>query len=198
MPKLSYLVLPGALATGLFFVTSSFDGRDGNDSDTSTFTAGLPQDLAGFAQGINTVLYDESGEPSYTLQAERQIQRDDDTADLTRPVIQLHSSSQAQWNIVADSGSISARQAGQADTSRRITLTGNVEVYSLDEFGNRTVLSTEHLTILPRDETAETDRSVRLDSNTIQQTSQGMFANLGANEFTFLRDSTGRYEDPPR
>lgn len=198
MPRLSYLVLPGVLATGLFFVTSSFDGREPGDSDTGTFTEGLPQDLAGFAEGIHTVLYNETGEPSYTLQAERQIQHEDDTADLTRPVIQLHGSDQAQWNIVADSGSISARQEGQTDTSRLITLIGNVEIYSLDEFGNRTILTTEHLTIMPRDETAQTDRSVQLDSNTIQQTSEGMFANLGSNEFTFLRDSKGRYEDPTR
>ena len=95
---------------------------------------------------------------------------------------------------MADSGRISAVSHESDTSSRIIELLGGVEVYSLDEYGNRTVLTTEFLSLDPLLETMETDQFVTLVTTNLQQTSIGMFANLNLNEVMFLRNIQGSYE----
>jgi len=193
MPRPSFLVLPAALAIVVYFVVSSFNG---DSRIPQAPTAPLSEDLLAIAEGITTVFYDERGRVSYRLRAERQVQRKDDTSDLSQPVVELYRDSESHWNIVADSGNISARQSGDADDSRLITLTGNVRIHSTDDFGNPLLLTTDWLSISPANEMAETDRTVMLQTAAIEQTSQGMVADLGRDQITFTRDSKGNYVPP--
>lgn len=193
MPRLSFLLLPAVLAITVYFIVSSFSNE--NRVPQAPLTP-LTEDLVAIAEGINTVFYDEQGEVSYRLRAERQIQRRDDTSELAKPTIQLYRDTRSHWNIVADSGNISARQRPDAEDSRRITLTGNVRIQSTDDFGNPLLLLTDWLRISPANETAETDRPVVLQSPAIEQTSLGMIADLGSDRITFLRDSEGYYVPP--
>jgi len=73
-------------------------------------------------------------------------------------------------------------------------LSGNVEVFSIDEFGNRTVLSTEFLSLDLDMETLETDQAVTLVTTNLKQSSIGMLADLGSDEIFFRRDNKGSYE----
>lgn len=193
MPRPSVLLLPAVLAATVYFIVSGFSGE--NRAPQAPLTP-LTEDLVAIAEGINTVFYDEQGEVSYRLLAERQIQRRDDTSELSRPVIQLYRDAESHWNIVADSGNISARQSASAEGSRRITLTGNVRIQSTDAFGNPLLLLTQWLRISPANEIAETDSRVVLQSTAIEQTSLGMVADLGRDQITFLRDSEGFYVPP--
>ncbi|MFN3165181.1 MAG: LPS export ABC transporter periplasmic protein LptC [Pseudohongiellaceae bacterium] len=193
MPKLSFLLLPAVLAVAVYFIVSSFNG---DSRAPQTPLSPLAEDLVAIAEGINTVFYNEQGEVSYTLRAERQMQRKDDTSELSRPAVQLYRDNESHWNIVADSGNISARRNTSAEGSRLITLTGNVRIQSTDDFGNPLLLLTDWLSISPANETAETDRQVVLQSTAIEQTSLGMIADLSRDQITFLSDSEGYYVPP--
>lgn len=190
MPRLSLLILPAALAIAVYLIINSFNSPTPLSAED---TANFPTDLLAISEGINTVSYDEQGDVAYTLQAQRQIQRDDDTSELESPVIRLFRDNNAQWNIVANSGNISAQQAGRAEDSRELTLSGEVRLVNLDDFGNTTTLNTDYLTIMPDREIAETDQRVSLITTNIEHTALGMIADFANDEITFLSNSEGRY-----
>jgi LPS export ABC transporter protein LptC len=73
-------------------------------------------------------------------------------------------------------------------------LKGDVEVYSVNEFGNRTVMSTESLDIDFDKEQLSTEQPVRVETEGLSQTSIGMFADLTKDEIVFYRDIQGTYE----
>jgi len=110
------------------------------------------------------------------------------------PYIRLFQQDESRWNIMADSGRISALSNGSNTASRIIELLGGVEVYSLDKYGNRTVLTTEFLSLNPVLETLETDQFVTLVTTNLQQTSTGMFADLTIDKIVFHHDNRGSYE----
>jgi LPS export ABC transporter protein LptC len=56
-------------------------------------------------------------------------------------------------------------------------------------------MSTEYLEIDPNNETLETDRPIRLMAPNLQQSSEGMFANLKADEIIFYDEIRGFYEN---
>jgi LPS export ABC transporter protein LptC len=80
---------------------------------------------------------------------------------------------------------------------RTIELSGNVEVYSLDDFGNRTVMTTQKLMLDPQLETLKTDQPVVVETGTLRQSAIGMDADLNSDEIVFHRDIRGNYEHPP-
>ena len=190
MPRLSLLILPAALAIAVYLIINSFNSPTPLSAED---TANFPTDLTAISEGINTVSYDEQGDVAYTLQAQRQIQRDDDTSELESPVIRLFRDNNAQWNIVANSGNISAQQTGRAEDSRELTLSGEVRLVNLDDFGNTTTLNTDYLTIMPDREIAETDQQVFLITTNIEHTALGMIADFANDEIIFLSNSEGRY-----
>ena len=134
------------------------------------------------------------GRINYTLQAQRQVHYNDDTTELQKPFIRLFQDGDSRWNIVADSGRISSSETASNTRVDRIELIGDVQVYSLDDFGNRTLISTEFLTLDPESEILETDLSVSVVTKALEQSSIGMLANLKTDEITFLREIKGRYE----
>lgn len=191
MQKIGLIVVPGIIAIALFVGINSFDTLS-NEADGHITSASL--DFNAYSEGINTILYDAKGNIDYTLQAERQVHYNDDSTELEKPFIRLFQDGDSRWNIVANSGKISAAETTVNGSLDRIELLGDVQVYSLDEFGNRTLLSTEFLTLNPDSEILETDQPVTLVTSALQQSSIGMIANLKSDEITFLRETRGRYE----
>lgn len=167
----------------------------GADTEINT-TATL--DFNAYSVGINTVLYDPNGQINYTLQASRQVQYNDDTTEFDKPLIRLFQEGKSKWNVVADSGIISAATIDNNNESRTIELSGNVEVYSLDQNGNRTVMTTDQLSVSPQTETLSTDRPVVVETGAIRQTATGMIANLTTDEIVFHKETRGLYEHPLR
>tara|TARA_B100000959_G_scaffold287609_1_gene375078 strand:- start:14644 stop:15231 length:588 start_codon:yes stop_codon:yes gene_type:complete len=191
MKRLSLFLIPSAIAIVLFAGISSFESV-GNDSESQEKLILLDYDA--YSEGINSVLFDADGSINYTLQAVSQVHFNDDRTELEEPYIRLFQQGAPRWNIMADSGRISAVSHESDTSSRIIELLGGVEVYSLDEYGNRTVLTTEFLSLDPLLETMETDQFVTLVTTNLQQTSIGMSANLNLNEVMFLRNIQGSYE----
>ncbi|NQV68587.1 MAG: LPS export ABC transporter periplasmic protein LptC [Pseudohongiella sp.] len=191
MQRLTLLIIPGLIAIALFIGISTFDSI-GNQPETQTELQ--PLDYNAYSEGINTVLYDIDGKINYTLQATRQTHYNDETTEFDNPLIKLYESGDSRWNIVANSGKISALEAESGTSIQIIELAGNVEVHSLDSFGNRMLLSTEYLTLDPQLEILETNDAVTVVTDSLQQSSIGMIGKLKLDEFTFLRDIRGSYE----
>ncbi|MDD9890289.1 MAG: LPS export ABC transporter periplasmic protein LptC [Gammaproteobacteria bacterium] len=192
MQRITYLLIPGLIAIALFIAISSYDSVSQDEASPL-----ITLDYNAFSEGINTVLYDSNGVINYTLRAESQTNFNDDHTELERPFIRLFQDGESRWNIAANSGRISADLTEDELEDRKIELTGNVEVFSLDEYGNRTVMSTEYLEVDPQNETLETDQPVTLVTSNLKQSSIGMFADLKIDEIIFHRDIRGFYEKAP-
>jgi LPS export ABC transporter protein LptC len=152
-------------------------------------------DFNAYSVGINTVIYDANGKINYTLQANRQVQYNDDSTELDKPFVRLFQDGEAQWNVVADTGVISALSISDNKEMRTIELSGNVEVYSSDDVGNRTVMTTQKLMLNPQLETLKTDQPVVVETSSIRQSAVGMDAD--SNEIVFHRNIRGIYVQPP-
>jgi len=189
MQKIGLIIVPGIIAITLFVGINSFDTLS-NEVDVRITNL----DFNAYSEGINTILYDAEGNINYTLQAERQVHYNDDSTELEKPFIRVHQKRDSRWNIVANSGRILASKKTGDGPFKRIELNGDVQVYSLDEFGNRTVVSTEFLTLNTKSEILETDQEVSIITSALQQSSIGMVANLRTDEINFLREIRGRYD----
>ena len=189
MQKIGLIIVPGIIAITLFVGINSFDTLS-NEVDARITNL----DFNAYSEGINTILYDAEGNINYTLQAERQVHYNDDSTELERPFIRVHQNRDSRWNIVANSGRILASKTTADGIFKRIELNGDVQVYSLDELGNRTVMSTEFLTLNTKLEILETDQQVSIITSALQQSSIGMVAKLRTDEINFLREIRGRYE----
>ena len=195
MQRLGLFIVPGIIAIALFVGINTLDTLS-NETDAPATTSSL--NFNAYSEGINTILYDADGNIDYTLQAERQVHYNDDTTELEKPFIRLFQGGDSRWNIVANTGKISAAEAVSDTAVDSIELLGDVQVYSLDELGNRTLMSTEFLTLNPETEVLETDQPVSVVTSSLEQSSIGMVAKLRTDEITFLREFRGRYEQPKK
>ncbi|MEX0963593.1 MAG: LPS export ABC transporter periplasmic protein LptC [Pseudohongiellaceae bacterium] len=191
MRRISLIMIPGIIAIALFVGLNTFETLS---NDSATQLSGPQLNFNAYSEGINTILYDTDGKINYTLQAQRQVHYNDDTTELDKPLIRLFQDGASRWNIVANSGRISSAESTAATSVDKIDLLGNVQVYGLDELGNRTLMFSEFLTLNPDTEILETDQAVSVVTQSMEQSSTGMIAKLRQDEITFLRDIKGRYE----
>jgi len=191
MQRHKLLLVPSLIAVLIFLAISAYDSVSVNLEDTGSFTI---LDYNVYSEGFNTVLYNPDGDINYTLRAKSQTHYNDDHTELEKPFIRLFQDGKSRWNIAANNGRISADLNENEIENRTIELSGNVEVFSLDAFGNRTVMSAEFIELNPQNKTLETDQAIKLVTSTLQQSSTGMFANLKIDEIIFHRDIRGYYE----
>ncbi|PDH33038.1 MAG: LPS export ABC transporter periplasmic protein LptC [OM182 bacterium MED-G28] len=191
MQRHKLLLIPSLLAILIFLAISAYDSVSVNLEDTGSFTM---LDYNVYSEGFNTVLYNLEGDINYTLRAKNQTHYNDNHTELEKPFIRLFQDGKSRWNIVANNGRIPADLTENTIENRNIELSGNVEVFSIDNFGNRTVMSTEFLELNPQNKTLETNQAIRLVTSTLQQSSTGMFADLKIDKIIFHRDIRGYYE----
>ena len=191
MQRIGLIIVSGIIATALFVGINSFDTLS-NEADAPITNSSL--DFNAYSEGINTILYDTQGNINYTLQAERQVHYNDDSTEFEKPFIRLYQDGDSRWSIAANSGRIPAVETTADGALEKIELLGDVQVYSLDDFGNRTLMSTEFLTLNTQAEILETDQPVSVVTSAFQLSSIGMIAKLRTDEITFLRKIRGRYE----
>jgi LPS export ABC transporter protein LptC len=190
MQRIALILVPGIIAVTLFVGITSFDTRS---NEPQSVQQNHSLDFKAYSEGINTILYDAQGNINYTLQAQRQIHYNDNSTELEKPFIRLYQQGDSRWNIVAETGKISSSNRTIDSAADRIELIGDVQVYSLDSFGNKTLMSTEFVTLNPETEILETDQAVSVVTGTLEQSSIGMIAKLKLDEITFLREIKGRY-----
>ena len=192
MQRLYLLLIPAVIAIALFLGYVSTNSQDESDLEITRLN------YDAYSEGINSVLYDETGNISYTLQASRQIHFNNDVTELESPLINLFQQGKSSWKLLADSGRISASSAGPDGARQLIDLIGNVEVHNLDEFGNRLVISTEFLSLDLDANSLETEEAVKVVTDYIVQTSIGMYADLNQEIILLKKDIRGIYEPPQR
>lgn len=192
MQRLKFIIVPVLLAIlvflGMDYFKLAVESPELSEQDTAVA-------FNGYSEGINSVHYDELGKIQYTMSANRQISYIDAETVLEEPFIQLYQENDSRWNIVAKSGRISAARNELTDVDE-IVLSGGVEVYRLDQLGNRTVLATEVLTIDPALDVLTTDNPVSMVGNNFEQSATGMRINLDSEEYIFYQDTRGRYAAP--
>ena len=173
-----------------------FGGRRTNDPQLLENSEFPPREIEAYSEGINSILYDENGSISYTLRADNQIHYRDGDTKIENPLIRLFQDEIPRWNIIANEGLVLPilTDTSSEPKEKKLTLSGNVEILGLDKFGNRMFISTELLEIDPINETLKTDRKVNYESNNINQSSIGMFANLNEDEISFEKNVRGFYE----
>ena len=198
MRRISIFLIAVVIATAIYIGVSSIQTL--SDPDTNEFAL-LQLNYDAYAVGINTVLYDANGNINYTLQAERQVHFNDDSTELDKPFIRLFEDGNTRWNIAADSGKVTPLSSDPNDigtaTIQSIELSGDIEVYSFDEVGNRIQMLTNYLTVNPHNKTIETDQPVKVVSNSFEISSTGMFADLAQDSMVFKREVQGTYEATP-
>lgn len=192
MQRLSFFIVASLTSVFAYFGLSGISTYNEQEPDIN---AGELLAYDAISDGINTVLYDESGTINYTLRATRQFHFKDQSSELQDPFIRMFRDGKSHWNIVAERGFISPERSTDNLQEGLIELSGNVEIYSLDEFGRRTVLTTESLTIDTAQETMQTDMPVEMSTPNIQHQGEGMFAYLNSDEMQFDRNNRGRYEN---
>lgn len=193
MQRLSLLLIPGLIASAVFIGISSFESV--NIQDGLQLEA-VRLDFDAYSEGINSVRYDESGSISYTLQARRQIHFNNGITEFEAPFIRLYQDGKSPWNIVANSGRIYAGSGSQDGVDQTIDLIGNVEVHTMDDYGNKIVITTEFLTVDPNLNSLETAEAVKVVTDNIEQTSIGMYADLTREIIVLKKDIRGKYESP--
>ncbi len=146
-----------------------------------------------YAVGINTVLYDINGKISYTLSADKQTQFSDETTLLENPLIRLYQQGDPIWNVIANTGTIPQSINADSAPSRTMILNGDVQVYSLNEFGNLTVMTTDTLDVDFDQEQLSTSKPVLVKTDMITQTALGLFADLKTDKITFYENIKGQY-----
>ena len=191
MQRIGLIIVPGIIAIALFVGINSFDTLI-KEADAPITNSSL--DFNAYSEGINTILYDTQGNINYTLQAERQVHYNDLSTEFEKPFIRLYQDGDSRWSIAANSGRIPAVETTADGALEKIELLGDVQVYSLDDFGNRTLMSSEFLTLNTQAEILETDQPVSVVTSALQLSSIGMIAKLRTDEITFLREIRGRYE----
>lgn len=182
----SFLICLGIFVSSLRFADKTLETESELAPDALTYEA--------YSVGINTVLYDINGQINYTLQADRQTQFTNDTTLLEKPFIRLYQQGSPSWNVVAETGTLRKPANLDIEESRSMLLNGHVEVYSVNEFGNRTTMTTDSLNVNFDKEQLSTQEPVRVETEVISQTSIGMFADLATDEIIFHQDIQGKYE----
>lgn len=191
MQRIGLIIIPGVIATALFVGKNSLDTLR-NEADVPITSLSL--EFSAYSEGINTIIYDSQGNINYTLQAKRQVHYNNDSTELEKPFIRLYQDGDSRWNIEANLGRIFTAETTNDGVLEKIELLGDVQVYSLDKFGNKTLMSTEFLTLNPKSEILETDQPVSVVTSAFQLSSMGIIAKLRTDEITFLREIRGRYE----
>ena len=187
MSKIVAIAVSFALLLGIFLSSQRFV-EDSTETGALLTSSALAYEA--YSVGINTVLYDINGQINYTLRADRQTQFVDDTTLLEKPFIRLYQQGIPTWNVVAETGTLGS----ETEDSRSMLLNGNVEVYSVNEFGNRTVMTTESLDVDFDKEQLSTQESVLVETEMLTQTSTGMFADLATDKIVFHHNIKGSYE----
>lgn len=144
----------------------------------------------GFGRHVRTDIYDVNGMRIYTLTAVEQRLFPGQITDLDQPLLLAFEEDRERWNISANSGRIRATSGGDI---QQLDLQHNVEVRHELSSDDTITLRTDWLTLQPPQQNLYTDAMVHVYGDGIDQTSQGMRADLSINRLEFLSDIQGRY-----
>lgn len=143
-----------------------------------------------FGRGIRSVIYDTDGFIAYTLTAREQKTYPGQITELDTPLVQMFAANAERWNISAASGRIQASARGDI---LQLDLNEAVQLLHRPSPGNNVRLTTDWLIIEPPSQIMRTDARVRISGTGLEQTAQGLRADMRLSALSFLADIEGRY-----
>jgi lipopolysaccharide export system protein LptC len=168
-----------AISTAVYFAT---------DQGENPAPLRAPPGVGYYARNVRLTGTGSDGKLSYNLTAERATQTvADGSVHLERVQVKYAPAADAPWNLLADSGRISAG----ADI---IELNGNVVAASAAEASPATTIRTDSLRYDPATGVAETDGPVTILYASSVVHAQGLRARLREGRLDLLGQVHGRYE----
>lgn len=142
-----------------------------------------------FMEDFEITTMNAKGQPSSLLVSEKMLHYpDDDSTELSKPLMTMYRDNGMPWKISADRGWVSAN-------NELILLSGNVLIKRTSGPGNRPVeLFTDRLRIHPKTDFAETDQPITMLSNKRRTTAIGMRAYIRLGQLQLLNDVRVTYD----
>jgi LPS export ABC transporter protein LptC len=205
-PRIIALFIPLSIIVGLFFTLNWADnfsaGTEENASmdedmqSTQLLDVSSRGPVQAQSQGLETVIYDSSGNLQYTLSAERQTQFEDSTSLLTQPQITLFDEGKPNWHISADYGRLERRREifGDLVDDELITFFDNARVDAAVTNPSTLSLQSSEFTLIPNSETLRSEKAVRIVEKGVIQTAVGFEADLTVDTLHFNKEIRGSYE----
>ncbi|WP_221797569.1 LPS export ABC transporter periplasmic protein LptC [Oceanobacter mangrovi] len=138
-----------------------------------------------YGEGLNHRQYNQSGQLAQQLQAAASRHLPDQAVSyLDQPVIINRDSSQQQWQVSADKGTI-------ADQNTQVQLSGNVNIASLTDAGLR--VTTQQLQYSPDQATASTDDWVTIQNGSSETRARGMTMDINRQRLDLKQQVSTRY-----
>jgi LPS export ABC transporter protein LptC len=210
-PRILALFIPTLIAVGLFFTLNWAD----NFSAREAQYAGMVDDMQpaqlldahaqgpvqAYSQGLETVIFDSTGNLQYTLRAERQTQFENRTSLLTQPQITLFDAGRPNWHISADYGRLERQQGirgdatgGDREDDELITFIDNARVDAAVANSSTLSLQSSEFSLIPNSETLRSDKAVKIVEKGVSQTAVGFEADLANEALYFNKEIRGTYE----
>ena len=142
-----------------------------------------------FMENFEITTMNEKGQPSSLLISEKMLHYpDDDSTELSKPLMTMYRDTGEPWKISSDRGWVSSN-------NELILLSGNVVIDRSSGPNNRPVkVYTDRLRIHPKTDFAETDRPVTMFSDKRRTTAIGMRAYVRQGQLQLLNDVRVHYE----
>jgi lipopolysaccharide export system protein LptC len=143
-----------------------------------------------FVDDMDLKLINADGNLHYHVTADRlDHYPHDDSAELTRPVMQVYSENRPAWQIQSDQGRITSGH-------ETVWLLGAVEIRRLATPATRPLaIFTRDLMVKPDAQTAETVNMTRIQSDRFEVESIGMHADFMNNRLELKSRVRGRFDD---
>jgi lipopolysaccharide export system protein LptC len=189
MTRINLLILFFAvllIAAYSSWLLSTFKSVTQTESDAKRHVADY------FLEDISATLMDAKGKPRYRLTATRlDHYADNDTIEITKPVLNVLRDNQLEWNIISDTGVILKQ-------GEEILLNGDVTIKQ-DARAKQpaTVLHTRNLRIQLPDEFAATNENVVIHHGLHRLSGTGMNLYLAGNRLELLAKGKGTYVVSP-
>ena len=213
-PRILALFIPTLIAVGLFFTLNWVDNFSAREAQYAGMDDGMqPAQLLdaqargpvqAYSQGLETVIFDSTGNLQYTLRAERQTQFENRTSLLTQPQITLFDAGRPNWHISADYGRLERQQGIRGDATggdredreddELITFIDNARVDAAVANSSTLSLQSSEFSLIPNSETLRSDKAVKIVEKGVSQTAVGFEADLANEALYFNKEIRGTYE----
>ena len=145
-----------------------------------------------YLEGVNATVIDASGRPRYQLQARRVAHfPDNNEISLDAPELEMIRADDERWFIRSETGTI-------LENGDRILLHGKVVLRQRGTDPDAQIeMRTRDLTVLPKEDFAETSQRVIITQSSNQLSGTGMRAYLAEDRLELLADGKGTYIGQP-
>ena len=138
------------------------------DFDTAVSVRNTTRIPDAYMERFVTVEMNDAGLPGRRLEADYVAYHDDETIELSSPHYVLYRNEGEPWHVRSERGTVSA-------DGTLVQLLGKVDIWRDDGSGARDIhIRTEHLTVMPESEYAETSEPVTIRTGATTSTGVGM------------------------